>query len=199
MWFKKSGISRLFLSLCKHNCRTLQNYGYEENRKVDEASSFYFYIYIYPLSATTWKWVTPIMIEALVAQDNCLAFVKSVTVSLAYSISPPLETASSTLAFYNVLSLKLNVLWVPINKNKQKKRQYSKHKAGLYSRNNSQCLPSIYSNCKRFSLKWECATNVHYIRFTLQYSVPFDCADTMLIFLFNLVWETVNCTSPFLG
>lgn len=40
-WFKESGISRLYLSLWKQKCRNLQNYGLEQNRKVDETFFFF--------------------------------------------------------------------------------------------------------------------------------------------------------------
>ena len=91
MWFKESGISRLYLSLWKQKCRNLQNYGRKQNGKVDETSFFK----ISPLSTATWKWASPIMIVALVAQDNCLTFAKSVSVSLAYSISLHLKALSN--------------------------------------------------------------------------------------------------------
>lgn len=47
------------------------------------------------LSTATWKWASTIMIVALVAQDNCLTFAKSVSVSLAYSISLHLKALSN--------------------------------------------------------------------------------------------------------
>lgn len=89
--FKESRISRLYLSLWKQEPEIFRIYGREQNREPDE--TFFFFKYL--LSTATWKWASPIMIVALVAQDNCLTFAKSVSVSLAYTISLHLKALSN--------------------------------------------------------------------------------------------------------
>lgn len=96
----------IFSQTCDSRNQEYQGYIYHyENRSTEMDSSrtgkwmkhFFslFFFQISPLSTATWKWASPIMIVALVAQDNCLTFAKSVSVSLAYSISFHLKAPSN--------------------------------------------------------------------------------------------------------
>lgn len=74
------------------------------------------------------------MIVALVAQDNCLTFAKSVSVSLAYSISLHLKALSN----FGILQCSVTQTEFAMGIDKQKAWQHSKQKAGgFYYRNNS--------------------------------------------------------------
>lgn len=124
MCFKESGISRLYLSLWKQKCRNLQNYGREEKREI--RWNIFFFFKISPLSTATWKWASTIMIVALVAQDNCLTFAKSVSVSLAHSISLHLKALSN----FGILQCSVTQAEFAMGIDKQKAWQRSKQKAG---------------------------------------------------------------------
>lgn len=65
------------------------------------------------------------MIVALVAEDNCLTFAKSVSVSLAYSISPHLKAPSN----FGILQYSVTQTEFAMCIDKQKVWQHSKQKA----------------------------------------------------------------------
>ena len=87
------------------------------------------------------------MIVALVAQDNCLTFAKSVSVSLAYSISLHLKAPSN----FGILRCSVTQTEFAMGIDKQKSltaQQTKKKSLGIYYRNNSQCDLSEHLDSK---------------------------------------------------
>lgn len=68
------------------------------------------------------------MIVALVAQDNCLTFAKSVSVSLAYSISLHLKALTN----FGILQCSVTQTEFAVGIDKQKAWQHSKQKEGFF-------------------------------------------------------------------
>lgn len=85
------------------------------------------------------------MIVALVAQDNCLTFAKSVSVSLAYSISLHLKALSN----FGILQCSVTQTEFAMGIDKQKTWQHNKQKAVFFITEITQCLPS-----DNLDLKW---------------------------------------------
>lgn len=102
----------------------------DSSRTGEEMKHLFFYLKKEkPLSTATWKWASPIMIVALVAQDNCLTFDKSVSVSLAYSISLHLKALSN----FGILQCSVTQTEFAMGIDKPKVWQHSKQRAVFIS------------------------------------------------------------------